>query len=230
MVTIGNSITAGGAATLPQRCWASKLSFLISEHQEKPVKLINSGIGANVISPRSTAYPASGKPAGLERLQKHVFQHNPDLVIIAYGLNDLRGGTPLSQFLEDLGKMVKEVKANTKALIVLVGIYFTKNFSIKGNFSHGSLKKIREWNSKLKKWAKEMDILFTDVYSAMGETEWLISNDGVHPNDLGHQIIANKIFEVLATNCSSLSLKAFKEAEKKPPWRHDERLQKDYGY
>ena len=29
-----------------------------------------------------------------------------------------------------------------------------------------------------------------------------------HPNDLGHRIIANRVFDVLAQNCSALSQKA----------------------
>ena len=35
----------------------------------------------------------------MERYQKHVLDHHPDLVLISYGLNDARGGTPLAQFL-----------------------------------------------------------------------------------------------------------------------------------
>ena len=61
----------------------------------------------------------------------------------------------------------------------------------------------------------------------MGEAEWLIcSPSGVgdtHANDLGHQIVANRVFEVLAVTCSALARKALSDREKvgKSPWRHE---------
>ena len=68
LVALGESTTAGGWSTDRQRCWASRLAWFISDVQSKPVRLINSGIGANVISTRSPAYEYSGKPAASERL------------------------------------------------------------------------------------------------------------------------------------------------------------------
>ena len=62
------------------------------------MKVINSGIGANVISAQSPAYEKSRKPAAEERLDKYVIAHQPDLLIISYGLNDTRGGTPIGFF------------------------------------------------------------------------------------------------------------------------------------
>ena len=70
------------------------------------MRVINSGIGANLIARRSPAYEESGKPAADERLDKHVLSHDPDLLAISYGLNDARGDTPLPQFCEDLALLV----------------------------------------------------------------------------------------------------------------------------
>ena len=103
LVTLGESITAGGWSSNRERCWASRLAALISDVQSRPVKLVNSGIGANVISTRSPAYEHSGKPAGLERLEKHVIEHDPDLLVVSYGLNDARGGTPPGLFATESG-------------------------------------------------------------------------------------------------------------------------------
>lgn len=47
--------------------------------------------------------------------------------------------------------------------------------------------------------------LFGDTLAANGETDWMVNYDGCYANDLGHQIIANRIFEVLAQNCSCLA-------------------------
>ncbi|NJD01104.1 MAG: exo-alpha-sialidase [Ruminiclostridium sp.] len=55
-------------------------------------------------------------------------------------------------------------------------------------------------------------------YSAQGEASWVVDKDGVHPNNLGHLLIANKVFEVIASNCSCLSVKAYKEAVEYRRW------------
>ena len=100
LVTLGESTTAGGWSSSRERCWANVLADLISDFQDEPVKLVNSGIGANVISTRAPLYEYSGKPAANERIGKHVIEHDPDLLVVSYGLNDARGGTPVEMFRE----------------------------------------------------------------------------------------------------------------------------------
>src|SRR5688572_20523118 len=123
-VALGESTTAGGTATSRELTWVNRLAELINESQVEPVKMINSGIGANVVSQRSPEYENSGKPSAMERYKKHVIDHHPDLVLVSYGLNDARGGTPLAQFLEDLGKIVVDIKGQSAALLVIVNAYF----------------------------------------------------------------------------------------------------------
>ena len=80
-VAFGESTTAGGSATTRNLCWVNRLADLINEAQLHPVKMINSGLGANLISERSAYYENSGKPAAMLRYQKHVIDHHPDLVL-----------------------------------------------------------------------------------------------------------------------------------------------------
>jgi len=44
----------------------------------------------------------------------------------------------------------------------------------------------------------------------------------IHVHDLGHRIIANRIFEVLAANCSCIAQKALEDRRRagKSPWRY----------
>ena len=56
LVTLGESTTAGGWSSARLRCWANRLAALINDVQAQPVRLVNAGIGANVISTRSPAY------------------------------------------------------------------------------------------------------------------------------------------------------------------------------
>ena len=110
MVALGESTTAGGWSTSPDRCWVSQLAKLINDFQAQPMDFVNSGIGANVISTRSPCYPYSGKPAANERLEKHVLAHEPDLLVISYGLNDARGGTPLDLFTQEMRVILHQIR------------------------------------------------------------------------------------------------------------------------
>jgi len=72
--------------------------------------------------------------------------------------------------------------------------------------------------------------LFVDVLAANGHTDWMMHYDGMHANDLGHRIIANRTFEVLAQHCSGLSLRTKQAEQTSPRWRDESTLKADYGY
>lgn len=229
-VALGESTTAGGTATSRELTWVSRLANLIDESQSKPVRMINSGIGANCISPRSPQYEQSSKPSAMERYKKHVIDHHPDLVLVSYGLNDARGGTPLAQFLEDLRHSVLDIQDQTEALVVIVNAYFMTGFDMYGTYGldKANIPVFMGYNCALKRFAEECDALYADVFAAEGMATWMIDPDGVHANNLGHLVIANRIFEVLAQNCSCLSQKAFALRKTFKPWRDESVLRKVY--
>jgi lysophospholipase L1-like esterase len=229
LVTLGESTTAGGWSTSPDRCWACVLAASISQFQVSPVKLINVGIGANVISSRSPCYPFSGKPAANERLDQHVISHRPDLLIISYGLNDARGGTPLDLFRAELLDLVGRVRQVINPLIVLLGPYYMWDFSAGGEaWSHASLPLLDRFNDCIADIAHQQGCLYVDVLAAIGETDWMVHHDGVHANDLGHRIIANRIFEVLAQNCSCLARHTKQLEKTSRRWRDESMLTRDF--
>jgi len=219
-VAFGESITAGGTATSPELTWVSLLSGLINESQSEPLKMINNGIGANLISPRSPTYQKSERPSALERYQAHVIDYHPDLVLISYGLNDARGGTPLGQFLEDERLIVRDVKKQTGAVVVIVNVYFMTAWDRYEPYNRADTATVMGFNAALRRLAEECDALYADVFEAQGMAPWTVDPvDGVHPNNLGHRVIANRIFEVLAQNCSALSQKSLELRKTFKPWR-----------
>ena len=188
LVTLGESTTAGGWASHRERAWAHQLARLINEFQRIPVQLVNVGIGANVISARSPAYEHSGKPAALERIDAHVIRHRPDLLVISYGLNDARGGTPLDLFTHEMHSLINRVRSSVQPLIVLLGPYYMTGFDQFGpNWNKASLQLFYQFNAATSKVAAEADCLFADLLSAYGTADWLVHHDQVHANDLGHE-------------------------------------------
>ncbi|NPV08942.1 MAG: SGNH/GDSL hydrolase family protein [Anaerolineae bacterium] len=230
LVVLGESTAAGGWSTRPERCWASILAALINDLQAEPVVLVNSAIGGNVVSARSAHYVESGRPAALERLDKHVIAHRPDLLVIAYGLNDSRAGTPVELFAEEMTNIVRQVRLHVQPLMVLVGPYYVIDFARGAPiWSNGSLELLHQFNQATVAVAAKEDCLYADVLTASGGADWMVHYDGVHQNDLGHRVIANCIFEVLAQNCSGLARHTREIERTAPRWRDESALKADYG-
>jgi len=227
-VALGESTTAGGTATSRELTWVSRLAELINESQIEPIQMVNSGIGGNVISRTSPSYEESGKPSAMERYQKHVIDHHPDLVLISYGLNDARGGTPLAQFLKDLQHITLDIKEKTRAVVVIVNAYFMTGFDRYLPYNQANIATFMGYNCGMKRLAEECDVLYADVFAAEDMATWMIDPDGVHANNLGHRVIANRIFEVLAQNCSGLSQKAFELRKNFKQWRDESVLKQLY--
>lgn len=227
-VAFGASITAGGEATSPELDWVSLLANLINEAQFDPIKMYNNGIGANVTSPRSFHYKESFKPSGLERYQDHVIDYHPDLFLMGGDLatNDARGGSPLLPFLEDTRHIILDVQKQTGALTVVNSMTFFTAFDRYAPFNHADLATVRGFNAATKQMAEECGALFVDVFGAQDMASWTVDpKDGVHLNNLGHRLVANRTFEILARNCSCLAIKANALRKAMKEWRPTRELE-----
>jgi len=226
-VALGDSITAGWTATSRELCWVNRLADSVNESQLAPMNMVNSGIGGNVISPRSSGYDASGKPSAMERYQRHVVDHRPDLVTMAYGVNDARAGTAVGQFIEDLRHIVVDIKSKTGALIVMLSTSFMTDFKRYPPFDRANITAFESYNAGMRRLAEECDVLYADTFSALAFAAWTVDPvDGVHPNNLGHKLIADCVFTVLARNCSCLSQGALELRKNFKPWQDESALQK----
>ena len=148
------------------------LADLISDFQDEPVRLVNSGIGANVISTRAPLYEYSGKPAANERIGKHVIAHDPDLLVISYGLNDARGGTPVEMLREELTGVINAIRRECDPLIVLPGPYYMTDFTSYEHFGFANHAVFESFNFVTAQVAEATGCLFVDVYNAYGGADW----------------------------------------------------------
>lgn len=208
LIVLGESAVQGGPwLAEDERKWADILAELISSCQSEPVEYLNEGIGASVISPRSAGYADSNKPSAMERYKERVIDMNPDIFVMAYGLNDMRCATPPELFAEEMETIVKNVKSACNPLIVLADCYYMTGFDKYPPFNFGTIPSAETYNKMIAEAAERNDCLFADLWKAMNYADWLVHNDGVHTNAVGNIIIANEIFKVIASNCSCLSNK-----------------------
>jgi|GEM_PF-1174272 len=195
VAVLGESHVAAGK-------WQKVFAELLTKFQGQKPKMIKAGIGGSVVSRRSPGYRRSGKPSAVERFREDVIAHQPDLVIISYGLNDVRAGMPAEDFREELSYIVEETKKALDAVIVLTTVYNMSAYNVFPPYDKGSVPATEVYNLVIRQIAEKYDAVVADIWAAEGGAPWVISADTVHANDLGYTLIGNRVFEAVVTNCS----------------------------
>jgi lysophospholipase L1-like esterase len=214
LVVLGEStVQGGGWVASPAERYADVLWRLLETAQEQPLEYHNAGIGGSVISPDSPHYDASGKPSAAERLEAEVLARRPDLVLIAYGLNDMRAGNPVAHFRRDLEAVLDRIDAALDATIVLVNVYYMPYFDHFAPFDQGSVAATRAYNDMLREVAAARGLIYADVYRAEADRPYVVNLDGVHANKLGNLLIAHRIFEALVRGCAGLAQNVLRRDE-----------------
>ncbi len=216
MVVLGDSIAYGMCAYEPANAWNQVVAGLLRQFQDEPLTVFNRALPASVISPRSPGYTQSAKPSLIERYQRHCIDLQPDLVIIAQGLNDLRSGMALRDYIVDLEAIVADIQRQTGALVVLVGTYH-QIYGTGGNdptthpiWTKWDAKLMMLYNQAIRLVAEAQGVLFVDAQAVLGGADWLLHPDACHLNDLGHVLIGNAIFQVIATHASGVARKTMR--------------------
>ncbi|MCL6460371.1 MAG: SGNH/GDSL hydrolase family protein [Flavobacterium micromati] len=133
-------------------------------------------------------------PQMLVRFRADVVALHPTAVIILAGINDIAGNTGFSSIemiRDNIFSMVEIAKAN-QIKVIICSILPAADFSWKPN--QEPIEKIKDLNKILINYATENDLIYVDYYSSMvddkGGLKIEFSNDGVHPNIAGYQIMA----------------------------------------
>ena len=218
LVIMGESTVEGGG-WLHQRedRYGDVLVRLINTCQKEPIEYHNKGIGANAISPRSPGYAQSRKPSAMERYHPDVIDLQPDLFILAYGLNDMRAAMPLSDFRADMATIIGDVQKACSPVTVLTTVYYMTGWRSYPPYDKGSVELTRRYNDCIRGLAAEFDCILADVWASEGLADWAIHYDGVHANKVGQLLIANRIFEAIAQHASGLTKWVF-EQERDTQW------------
>jgi lysophospholipase L1-like esterase len=220
MVILGDSVSYGMCAREPLHEWGQVVAGWLRQFQDGGLEVLNRGLPAEVISPRAPGYEASCRPSLIERYRRHCIDLEPDLVIVAEGLNDMRSGMPVHEYMADLAEIVHAIGAATGALIVIVGIYHQVHGA--GANDPVLLPAWTRWtpdvaviyNQAARRVAESNGALFVDAQAVMSGADWTLNPDCCHPNDLGHVLIGNAIFQAIATHCPGIAAKTLSDIER----------------
>ncbi|WP_240723472.1 SGNH/GDSL hydrolase family protein [Flavobacterium sp. GT3P67] len=133
-------------------------------------------------------------PQMLIRFRADVIALKPAVVIILAGINDIAGNTgpsTLEMIANNIFSMAELAKAN-QIKVILCSVLPAFDFSWKPN--QNPAEKVVALNEMIKNYADTNGILYLDYFSAMTDERKglpaLYSNDEVHPNKTGYQVMA----------------------------------------
>lgn len=204
VVALGESTTWGYSVSSKEKCWVEVLVRLLEEYQGEPIELINQGIGSNVITTECPSYEFSAKPAALERLDADLIAIKPDLVLLSYGLNDSRGGTQPETFRRAYQELIDRIRAKIDPIIVVLNTYYMHEvlYTNCEHWEESNYEVTEVFNVLIEQFARANGLILADIYAAEMGVDWIIDEDHCHPNDLGHRLIAHRVFEAIVRNCS----------------------------
>jgi len=142
----------------------------------------------------------------LEKLDEMVYVYNPSKVFILIGTNDLAFSVKDTTIINNIKKIANEIKKNRPHTEIYIISIYPVNHSDDEKINHKQVdsrsnKLIREINSTLKEFSKEKKYNYIDLYSKLQdddkELHFDYTDDGLHINDEGYEVITKEIKKYL---------------------------------
>ncbi len=203
IVAFGDSVTHGavGAGEIDYESvyWNRLRKKILEVRNYVPVNAINAGIGGITAE------------ASLGRIERDVLSHNPDLVIVCFGLNDVNGS--LDTYLSSLKTIFEACRGDDRDVIFLTPnmlntrvaddteqIYM-QYAAVTAGYQNGG--RMDEYMTKACELARDMGIPVCDCYSVWKEISKtqdvtdLLANRINHPVREMHELFAQSLFDIL---------------------------------
>lgn len=203
IVAFGDSVTHGavGAGEIDYETvyWNRLRKKILEVRNYVPVNVINAGIGGITAE------------ASLGRIERDVLSHNPDLVIVCFGLNDVNG--PLETYLNSLKIIFEKCRADDRDVIFLTPNMlntrvaddtepvYMQYAAVTAGYQNGG--RMDEYMTGACELAREAGIAVCDCYSVWKEISRtqditdLLANRINHPTREMHELFAQSLFDIL---------------------------------
>lgn len=203
VLVFGDSITYGAWDT--QAGWVERIKrtahekTVQSEGKDK-VQVINLGIGGDTSTKILKRMPAE--------IEARYSASWPFVFVITFGANDERSidgkiETPMEQFEANVKEIIALAKQHSDKILFL-GIPPIGKPVVEFKGQEYSDERVREYEQRLQAIVEDAGLLFVPIRPAFEQAglDGLYAYDFIHPNDKGHQLIANtvqpKLQELLA--------------------------------
>lgn len=203
IVAFGDSVTHGAVASgeidYETVFWNRLRQKINAVRNYMPVNVINAGIGG---------ITAKGS---VDRMDRDVLKHEPDLIIVCFGLNDVN--RPLEDYLGAL-KIIFERSLASGAEVIFMTPNMLNTYVAEGTAEvhlkyaavtaeHQNGGRMDRYMTEAAALAEEMGVAVCDCYSKwkkLSETEdttKLLANHINHPIKEMHELFAQSLFEVI---------------------------------
>jgi len=166
VVAFGDSLTVG-VGTNEEYSYPSRLAKLSG------IKVINSGVSGETTS------------EGLVRLPKVIEEHNPSVLILLEGGNDILQNKDYSQIEQNIDKMI-QIALDGGIEVVLIGVPEKSLFSNSAPFYNDL--------------AEKYDLVFDSNLIGGLMRSPSKKSDAIHFNQEGYSEIAERVYELLSNN------------------------------
>ena len=201
IVAFGDSTTATrGALRVYSRVLREELP-----RQGAPVRVVNAGVGGN------------NTVMARKRFQKDVLDKNPAVVIVQFGINDAAVDvwkTPpareprvsLATYEANLRFFIKSIRARGAKPILMTPNPMRWTPKLKKMYGKapyvaddkdGFNVLLKRFAAKVREIAKDEKVPLIDIYKSMESNADELLLDGMHPNDKGQQLVAEKLTPVV---------------------------------
>lgn len=130
---------------------------------------------------------------------------SPSLITIWLVVNDFVDGVPYNSYIQDLDSLLKQLRAGTKARIVMANIPDLTLLPAFANLSSSqkatTRATIKRWNAGVATAAARYDVTLVDLFSHESQLTShpeYISDDGLHPSPAGYVQLANYFWQAIS--------------------------------
>lgn len=188
---IGGSITAGAAATAPESCYACQVyEWWVNKFPNSRAEYINAGVGATT------------SKFGVARVEEDLLIYEPDMVFAEFSVND----DDNELFEETFEGLIRKIllSRSEPALFMFNNVFYDDGHNA------------QRIHNRIGRYYDLPIVSMKESLYHLVETDMLagsdITADNLHPNDLGHKLVAGVITNLLERIYDTVTQKADLEA------------------
>jgi len=197
---IGGSITGGSSATSVEKRYGNRIAAWWSEtFPNATVKFVNAGVGG------------TGSNYGCLRAHRDLLRHDPDFVVVEFGVNDSGAMAASLPTLEGLVRQILRLPNRPAAMLLFMmtskqrDMPGVKEMAMPGARlpESGVVRglNVQRWHRQIGEHYGLPMVSFRDAFwpeIEAGRLKWAdVIADMVHPNDLGHEHAADFVVHLL---------------------------------
>lgn len=194
IVCFGDSITGVYYHTGGRRSWCDLLGIALTRtFPHARVEMINAGVSGN------------DTDAALKRMEKDVLRHTPDLVVVMFGMNDVRSLTPVV-FRNNLQTIVQRARGGGAEVMLMTPNAIGPEDPVRPSARLDEYVRIvRDVGRKLELPVVDTHSVYAEIMAADPAAWQRLMSDTIHPNLRGHRIFAEEVARAITDRRVSLS-------------------------